>query len=149
MHLLLNAKDSGSPWTPEMICYKTKIFKRQFNPLLGVSVVSWQIVKSRVLSMGVTQLSPTLTLCTGRCYPHSLSVDLPHLPGIDVPFSGIKDQKSDGTGIIPLCNVVFRFVTGDGSGHIAGQSQTSPLHIWTMSKPQIINCKENNQKYFK
>lgn len=122
MHLLLNAEDSELSWTPEMICYKTKSFKRQFNLLLGISVVSWQIVESHVLSMGVTQLSLTLTLCTGRCHAHSLSAGLPHLLGTDMPFSGTKVQKSDGTGIIPICNVVFRFVTVDGSGHAAGQS---------------------------
>lgn len=98
--------------------------------------------------MGVTQLAPTLTVPTGRCHPHSLSAALPHLPGTDMPFSGTKDHKSDDTGIIPLCNAAFRFVTGDGSGHVAGQPRTSPLRIWTASKAQMTNCKENYHKRF-
>jgi len=69
-----------------------------------------RFVKSHVLNTGVTQLAPTLTVCTGHCHPHSVSAALPHLPGTDMPFAGMKNHKSEGTGIIPPCNAAFRLV---------------------------------------
>lgn len=120
MHVPLNAEDSESPWGP-WNDFATKISLSRGN-LTRSWVSLWclsRFTKPHVLSMGVTQLAPTLTVRTGRCHPHSPSAALPHLPGTDMPSSGTKDHKSDNTGIIPPCNAAFRFVTGDGSGHEA------------------------------
>lgn len=135
-----------------VVCSEAKSFKEQFNLLLGVFWLDANSLladmSSHVLSMGVTQLSLTLTPHTALCHPRSLSAPLPHLPGTDMTFPGMKDCKSDGSCIIPLCNAALRFVTRDDSGHVAGQLHTSILHICTMNKPQIKNCKENYQKHF-
>lgn len=134
---------------PEMICYKAKPFKGRFNPLLGVFVVSWQIRRVSCTKHGC-HAAGSYPNCLHRPLSptRSLSAALPQLPGTDMPFTGTKGRESDGTGIIPPCNAAFRFVTGDGSGHAAGQPQNSPLRIRTTSKPQITNCKEKYQKRF-
>lgn len=132
---------------PEIICYAAQASKGQFSLLSGAFEVSWNICQVSHPGNGCQQLVPT-RLSALATVALSLPVALPHLLGTDIPFSGTKQHKSGWIGIIPLCYAVLRFVVGDGSSPVAGQPQTSLLHIWAVSKAQTANCKENNQKCF-
>lgn len=106
---------------PEIICYAAKAFKGQVSLLSGVFEVSWNTGQVSHPGHGCQQLLHP-AVCSGHCH-HCRSVALPHCWVWICLFWGWNSTEVTALILLPcamLCS---------DSGHVAGQPQTSLLHL--------------------